>query len=229
VRINRELDLAVADIDAAIGPDVAALVLPKVKDAGHIQLLAELMTDRELRLGLPPGHTRIVALVETAAALAHINAIAAASLRMAGMAVGGEDLATDLDAAPTADSLYVAKMLGVHAARAAGILPIGVLASVANVEGDDAYRAMLARSRGLGFAAATCVHPGQVGLINAAFSPSAAQIEHARRLIDAYETAQAQGRGAILFDGVMVDQPVALRARRLLTRADEHRAGTSPS
>jgi len=220
VRINRELDLAVADIAAAVCADVAGLVLPKVRGPEHIQLLAEAVAAQEARLGLAPGHTRFLALVETAAALARIDAIAAADPRLAGLAVGGEDLATDLDAEPSADSLYVAKMLGVHAARAAGILPVGVLASVAGVAGDEAYRAMLARSRALGFAAATCVHPAQVPLINAAFGPSPAQLERARRLLQAYRDGQRAGQGAVLFEGTMVDRPVAERAERLLARAE---------
>lgn len=219
VRINRELQWAVEDIRAAVGPAVMGLVIPKVMGAEHIRLLAEVVTARELELGLAPGHTRFVALVETAAALEYLPAIARADARMVAMAVGGEDLATDLQAEPTADTLYVAKMLGLHAARAAGILPLGVLASVAGVADSDAYRAMLARSRALGFACATCVHPVQVPLLNAAFSASKLELERAQRLVAAYEQGLAQGRGAVLFEGAMVDKPVADRAYRLLARA----------
>lgn len=219
VRINRELQWAVEDIRAAVGPAVMGLVIPKVMGAEHIRLLAEVVTARELELGLAPGHTRFVALVETAAALEYLPAIARADARMVAMAVGGEDLATDLQAEPTADTIYVAKMLGLHAARAAGILPLGVLASVAGVADSDAYRAMLARSRALGFACATCVHPAQVPLLNAAFSASKLELERAQRLVAAYEQGLAQGRGAVLFEGAMVDKPVADRAYRLLARA----------
>jgi citrate lyase subunit beta/citryl-CoA lyase len=97
---------------------------------------------------------------------------------------------------------------------------MGVLASVAGVEGNDAYRAMLVRSRALGFACATCVHPAQVPLLNTAFGPTAAQVERARRLLDAYESGIAAARGAILFEGAMVDKPVADRAYRLIARAN---------
>lgn len=224
VRINRELELAVADISAAVSADVTALVVPKVHGPEHIQLLAEVISAQEMRLGLRPDHTGLVALVESAGAVTRINEIAAAHPRLVGMAVGGEDLATDLDAEPTADSLYVAKMLGVHAARAAGILPLGIVASVANVQGDDAYRAMLARSRALGFAAATCVHPAQVPLLNEAFGPSASQLDRARRLVETYAAAQARGQGAVLFEGAMIDKPIVARAERLLARAGVDKA-----
>ncbi len=222
VRINRALELAVPDIAAAVGPAVAGLVLPKVAGPEHVQLLSEAVAAQEARAGLPMGHTRFVLLVETAAALEKIWQIARADRRTVALAVGGEDLATDLDAEPTADSLYVAKMAGVHAARAAGILPMGVLASVAGIDAAGAYEAMLARSRSLGFACASCVHPGQVASINAAFSPSAAAIAQARRVVECFDAAQAQGLGAAALDGSMVDKPVADRARRLLARAGTH-------
>lgn len=221
VRVNRDLRLAVADIESAVSRDVSAIMLPKVKGPEHIQLMAEVLMDRELELGLQPGHTRIVALVETAEAMGRINEIAKADSRMVAMAVGGEDLATELDAEPSADSLYVAKMLGVLAARAAGILPIGVLASVASIGGDDgSYQEMLARSRRLGFAGATCVHPRQVPMLNEIFSPGAAQVDLARRIIQAYEEAIQRGEGAIALEGRMIDKPVVIRAQRLLAQLD---------
>lgn len=219
VRINRELHWAVEDIAAAVSSQVMGLVLPKVMGPEHIRLLAEVVTARELELGLPVGHTKFVALVESAAALEHLNAIARADRRLVAMAVGGEDLATDLDAEPSADTLYVAKMMGLHAARAAGILPMGVLASVAGVANSEPYRAMLKRSRALGFACASCVHPAQVPLLNDAFGPSEAELERARRLVAVYAQGVAQGAGAVLFEGAMVDKPVADRAYRLLARA----------
>jgi citrate lyase subunit beta/citryl-CoA lyase len=218
VRINRELHWAVEDIAAAVGPSVMGIVIPKVMGPEHVRLLSEVVSARELAMGLAPGQTCFVALVESAAALEHLTAIARADARMVAMAVGGEDLATDLRAEPTSDTLYVAKMMGLHAARAAGILPLGVLASVAGVADSGDYRAMLKRSRSLGFSCATCVHPAQVPLLNAAFSPSAQQVEQAERLLAVYAKALAEGRGAVLFEGAMVDKPVADRASRLLAR-----------
>ena len=94
VRINRPIDLAVADIATSVMPGVAALMLPKVMGPEHVRLLAELVTEREAALGMPIGHTRFLALIELPAALPHLFAIAAEP-RMAGMSVGGEDMATD--------------------------------------------------------------------------------------------------------------------------------------
>jgi len=219
VRINRELPSAVLDIEAAVSPTVTGLMIPKVLGPEHVRLLGEVVTMRESELGLALGHTSFVALVESAAALEHLGAIARADSRLVALAVGGEDLATDLAAKPTADTLYVAKMLGLYAARAAGILPLGVLASVAPIDGGDVYRAMLERSRTLGFACATCVHPSQVPLLNAAFDSSPPELDHARRVVAAYEQGRAQGHGAVLFEGVMIDKPIVERAYRLLARS----------
>src|ERR1700704_6276000 len=149
VRINRPLDLAVADIAASVMPGVAALMLPKVMGPEHVRLLAELVTDREAALGMPLGHTRFLALIESPAALPHLFAIAAEP-RMAGMSVGGEDMATELGAIPSADSMYVFAMQGLAAARAAGILPMGAMGQLADINDLDSYRARLGRRRGPG-------------------------------------------------------------------------------
>lgn len=218
IRINRELDLAVADIAASVRPGVYGLMLPKVKGPEHVQLLSELVAAQELAQGLALGSTRFIAVIETAAALEQLGAIARSDPRLVSLAVGSEDLSTDLDAEPTADTLYVAKMLGVHAARAAGLLPMGLLASVAGVDGDDAYKAMLQRSRALGFSCASCVHPAQVAMINEAFGPSLEMVARARALVAAYEQGLASGEGAVRFEGRMIDKPVAERAYRLLGR-----------
>ena len=146
VRINRPLELAVPDIAASVMPGVAALMLPKVMGPEHVRLLAELVTAREEALGMEIGHTRFLVLIESPAALPHLYAIAAEP-RMAGMSVGGEDMATELGAIPSADSMYVFAMHGLAAARTAGILPMGSMGQLANINDLDSYRAGLKRGR----------------------------------------------------------------------------------
>ncbi len=218
VRINRPLDLAVPDIAAAVMPGVAALMLPKVMGPEHVRLLAELVTDREAALGMPIGHTRFLVLIEEPAALPHLFAIAAEP-RMAGMSVGGEDMATELGATPSADSMYVFAMQGLAACRAAGILPMGSMGQLANINDLDSYRAGLKRGRALGFTTASCIHPAHVPIINEEYGATPAELDRARRLLAAFDTAVAAGEGAVAFEGSMIDLPVALRARRLLERA----------
>ena len=218
VRINRPLELAVPDIEAAVMPGVSALMLPKVMGPEHVRLLAELVTERETQLGMEIGHTRFLVLIETTAALPHLFAIAAEP-RMAGMSVGGEDMATDMGATPSADSMYVFAMHGLAACRAAGILPMGSMGQLAKIDDLDSYRAGLKRGRELGFTTASCIHPAHVPIINEEYGASDAEIDRARRLLAAFEVAKANGEGAVAFEGSMVDLPIVIRAERLLARA----------
>lgn len=219
VRVNRPLELAVPDIEAAVRPGVAALMLPKVMGPEHIRLLSELVAAREAAQGMDIGHTRFIALIETPEALPRLFAIAAADPRMAAMSVGGEDMATELGATPSPDSMYVWAMQGIAASRAAGILPMGSMGNFAQISDLENYRAGLKRGKGLGFAMASCIHPSHVPVINEEYGASAAEVDQARRLLAAFEEAAAEGLGAVAFEGSMVDLPVVNRARRLLERA----------
>ncbi|MBR0679164.1 CoA ester lyase [Roseomonas eburnea] len=219
VRINRALDLAVADIAAAVMPSVGTLMLPKVMGPEHIRLLSEVVAAREAAQGMTPGHTRFVAVVETPDALPLLGAIATADPRVVAIGVGAEDLSTEMEAVPGADLLYVFAMMVVAAARAARIQPMGSVGPFADFSDLAGYRASLRRSRALGFACQACIHPAQVPIINEEYGPSPAEVERARRLIAAFDAALAEGKGAVAFEGQMIDLPVVERARRLLARA----------
>jgi citrate lyase subunit beta/citryl-CoA lyase len=219
VRINRQLELAVPDIAAAVMPQVTALMLPKVMGPEHIRLLSEVVAVREAALGLPIGHTRFIGIVETPQALPHLFAIAGADPRMAALGVGSEDLSTELEAVPGADMLYHFGMMVVAAARGAGILPLGSVGAFADFRDLEGYRTSLQRSRKLGFACTACIHPAHVPIINEEYGVAPAEADRARRLIAAFDEALAQGLGAAAFEGAMIDLPVVERARRLLARA----------
>jgi citrate lyase subunit beta/citryl-CoA lyase len=216
VRINRPLELAVPDIVESVMPSVRALMIPKVLGPEHILLLSEVVASRELELGMPVGTTQFIAMIETASSLTRLESIARAHPRVVALGVGSEDLATDLGAVPSADSMYVPKVLGIIAARAAGVLPLGLLGSVSMAFGVDEYRARARRSRELGLACAACIHPDQVAIINAEFSPRPEELIRAEMVVAAFEAAVEQGRGAAILDGEMIDLPVAERARRLI-------------
>lgn len=219
VRINRQLEIAIPDIAAAVMPQVTTLMLPKVMGPEHIKLLSEVVAAREAALGLPIGRTRFIALVETPQALPNLYAIAAADPRMAAMAVGSEDLSTELEAVPGADLMYHFGMMLVAATRAAGILPLGAVGAFADFNDLDGYRKALQRSRKLGFACTSCIHPLHVPIINEEYGVAPAEADRARRLIATFEEALAKGAGAVAFEGAMIDLPVVERARRLLARA----------
>jgi len=219
VRINRALDLAIPDIAAAVMPAVGTLMLPKVMGPEHIRLLSEVVAAREAAQGMTPGHTRFIAVVETPDAVPLLGAIAPADPRVVALGVGAEDLSTELEAVPSADMLYHFGMMVVTAARAARIQPLGSVGPFADFSDLAAYRASLKRSRALGFACQACIHPAQVLIVNEEYGPSPAEVERARRLIAAFDAAIAEGKGAVAFEGQMIDLPVVERARRLLGRA----------
>ena len=219
VRINRPLEMAVLDIAAAVVPGVHSLMCTKVMGADHVKLLAELIETAERARGMAPGSVKMLALVEDAAAVLRMGEIAAAHPRLVGIGVGAEDLATDIQAEPSADALDWSKRMCIIAARAAGILPMGFLGTVAGFSDPDGYRQVLRRSHRLGFACTTCIHPSQVAIINEEYGVSAAAVDRARRLVAAFEAALAQGHGAVAFEGEMIDIPVVERARAVIARA----------
>jgi citrate lyase subunit beta/citryl-CoA lyase len=218
VRINRPMAMAVRDIEAAVGPDVNGLAITKVEGAEHLRLLDELVSELEAKRGLPHGHTRFLAMIETPAAYFRMPEIAAAVERNAAMNIGGEDFALEAGMEPTAETLLLPKQQMIFAARAAGIMPLGFIASVAGFGDWPAFRAMVARSRQFGFMGASCIHPGQVPIVNECYTPSADEVAYARRVIDENAKAEAAGRASFAIDGKMIDVPVVVRAQRLLER-----------
>ena len=220
VRINRPLSLAVRDIEAAIGPRVLALALPKVDGPEHVQLLAEVVDEVEAERGIVPGTTRLIAMVETAAAFFRIAEIARAHPRLCALNLGAEDFATSAGILPEAEALSMPKQMAVFAARAAGIMPLGFIGSIAEFHDLDGFRQTIRRSRRFGFIGASVIHPSQVPILNEEFRPSPNEVDHARRVLAAYDKALAEGVGAVTVDGKMIDVPVVERARLLVEREE---------
>ena len=106
----------------------------------------------------------------------------------------------------------------IFAARSAGIMPLGYIASVASFADLEAFRKMVKRSRQFGFLGATCIHPAQVTIVNEEYSPSADDVALAKRIIEGNAKAKAEGRASFAVDGKMIDVPVVVRAERLLAR-----------
>lgn len=221
VRVNRPFRMLLADLEAAIHPEIAAVMLPKIDSAEHVRMIAEMIEDIEAERGLPIGHTKMIAMLETPGSIFRAESIAQAHSRLVGITVGSEDLAVAVGMEPEADGLLFPKQQAIFAARAAGILPLGFLGTVADFSDLPRFRAVIERSRRLGFMGASVIHPGQIPILNEAFRPQPDAIAHAERLVTAFEAAMSQGIGAINFEGRMVDIPVFQRAQALLAR---HRA-----
>jgi citrate lyase subunit beta/citryl-CoA lyase len=160
----------------------------------------------------------MLAMVETASAFFRIAEIARAHPRLVGLNLGAEDFALSAGILPEAEGLLMPKQMCVFAARAAGIMPLGFVGTVADFSDLEAFRATVQRSRRLGFMGASVIHPSQIQILNEEFRPGAAEIDVASRIVAAYDKALAEGVGAVTVDGRMIDVPVVERARLLLAR-----------
>ncbi|MEA2927822.1 MAG: citrate lyase subunit beta / citryl-CoA lyase [Hyphomicrobiales bacterium] len=217
VRINRPFRETMRDLEAAISPRVVALAVTKVESADHVRLIAEVVSELEAERGMEAGATQFIVMIETADAWFRMPEIAKASPRVAALTLGGEDFALSVGMLPNAEGLFLPKQQLAIAARAAGVLPLGFIGTVADYQDLDAFRETVRRSRRLGFRGASVIHPSQIPILNEEFGPSAEEVASARRIVAAYDGAVAAGRGSISVDGKMVDGPVVLRAQETLS------------
>ena len=222
VRINKPRELAVEDIDASVWPGLAGLALPKVESAAEIDALEALVEAKERERGLPVGSVAFRVSIETAQGVLRDEEIARSSRRIETLGIGTEDFTLDLGIEPTHEGweLFYAKARLVIVARAAGIAPVGLLGSVAEFTDLAAFERSAVRARELGYVGASGIHPAQIPILNRVFSPTEAQVAHARRVVEAYEAGVARGTASVALDGKMVDIPVVDRARLVLARAE---------
>lgn len=218
VRINQPLALAVRDLEHSILPDVDGIACTKIDSASHVRLLDELVTELEEQRGMKAGHTKFIAMIETPQAFTRIDEIPVASPRVAAMNIGGEDFALNCNMQPTGEALFYPKQRMIISANAAGVIPLGFIDSIAGFGDWENFRKMVRRSRDFGFMGAGCIHPGQVTIVNEEYTPSAEEVEYARKVIQMDKEAAAAGRGSFQIDGKMIDVPIVVRARKLIAR-----------
>jgi citrate lyase subunit beta/citryl-CoA lyase len=225
VRINA-LDTAFAEKDlAAIMPGAPdGIHLPKSGGGRDVARLDAKLTAHEALCAIEEGHTEIAAIAtETAAALFTLGTYAGASSRLRALAWGAEDLSAQLGASAVRDETgrltapyELARTLCLAGAVAAGAAPIdGIYSAYGDADGLRAECAQAARD---GFTGKLAIHPAQVPLINAAFTPSAEEIAEATRIVTAFK--EAGNPGVLTLDGKMFDRPHLKRAKQLLRRAD---------
>jgi citrate lyase subunit beta/citryl-CoA lyase len=197
-----------ADLDA-VPAGIAGVVVPKLESAEQVATVLAALDERGL------GELHLVAGIETAAGVARAEAVCAHE-RVVAAYFGAEDYIADVGGVRTPEGAEVltARSLVVLACRLTGTLPID---QVVTGLGDEArFLADARQGRALGYRGKLCIHPEQVAWSHTAFSPTDEERGRARRLLEAYETARAQGRAAIDFEGQMVDEPLARQARNLL-------------
>ena len=195
------------DVAALAGVAVDGVLIPKVNHPADLQAVAEAIADVPLW-----------AMLETAAGILGAAAIAAHP-RLSGMVMGTNDLARELGARFRPDRLALQAGLGLCllAARAQGRI---IIDGVYNAYLDDAgLAAECAQGRDMGFDGKTLIHPAQLAIANAAFAPSEAEIELARRQIAAFDDATAKGLGVAVVDGQIVENLHIVTARQMLAKA----------
>jgi citrate lyase subunit beta/citryl-CoA lyase len=209
VRVNAAPEVLAEDLKAAAQAPLAAVVLPKVESAA--QLLAA-----ERALG---GDAKLVAMLESPAAVLDAVAIARAGTRLAGLVFGSEDYCGALGIASSAAALDWPAQMVATAARARGLAAFGQPGPVSEIADMGAYARLLEKAKAMGFTGTFCIHPRQVAAANRIYSPSAEEIALAREIVAAFEAALREGRGACALHGRMIDAPVADQARAMLARA----------
>lgn len=216
IRINPlSSPFAADDIEvmARLVPD--AILLPKATPE-DMAILDNRLTEIEKELGIENGTIKVHALVETALGIETVSETIATSKRCIAVLLGGEDLAADYGVKRTAnsDELFYARTKLINAAKAAKIEVIDTPFTDTNDYEGLAKDSIKAKS--LGFTGKLAINPRQIDTIHESYSPTAADIRHATRVMAAKEEAEAEGLGVFSLDGKMVDLPIINRAIQTL-------------
>jgi citrate lyase subunit beta / citryl-CoA lyase len=221
--------LGTADLEETIAGRPEGYVVPKPRHAGDVREIAQVLDRLEHRHGIPAGATKLLVIAtETPEGLLNIREIAGASPRIAAISWGIEDLgaAMGLPRTRDAEGRYLdiprhARVMCALAAAAAGVEAIDtVYTDIAN---HDGLRRDCEDAVAMSFGGKISIHPGQIPIINEAFTPSAADVAEARELVTLFEEHRTRGAYAFAFKGQMVDAPHLSRALKVLARAGASR------
>ncbi|SLN48687.1 Malyl-CoA lyase [Aquimixticola soesokkakensis] len=226
----------VVDLLEQAGPRLDQIMIPKVGCAEDIYAVDALVTAIERAKGrIKPVAFEVI--IESAAGLAHVEAIAAASPRLQAMSLGAADFAASMGMQTTgiggtqenyymlqgetrhyADPWHWAQTAIVAACRTHGILPVD--GPFGDFSDDEGYRAQARRCATLGMVGKWAIHPKQIALANEVFTPSEAAVAEAREILAAMETAKAQGAGATVYKGRLVDIASIKQAEVIVAQSD---------
>ena len=230
IRVNAlDTGLLDGDLDAVLQGAPDGIMLPKCGGGADATLLDAKLAAREAIAGLPDGSTRLIVLAtETPAAIFALGTYHGATRRLDAMAWAGEDLSAAVNAETNRlrDGNYtepyrVVRALCLFAAVAAEVLPVDSV--YPNYRDLDGLRLECEEARRDGFSAKLAIHPAQVPVINAVFTPAPEAVARARAVVAAF--AASPGVGVVGLDGEMLDRPHLVRAERLIAQA--RAAGTA--
>ena len=220
----------VIEIVEGAGERLDALMVPKIQRPEDLHVVATLLYQIELSVGLEPGGIKIEAQLESAEGLVNVDGIARATQRLTALHFGPGDYAASVrmpqrsigtmdewDEVYPGHRFHYAMHRIVVAARAAGLRAVD--GPVADHRDEEGLRESCLAARSLGFDGKWCIHPAQIETVNDVFSPTEEEVEWARKVVQAYEEANAAGRGAISVDGQMIDAASVKMARNTLDLA----------
>ena len=213
IRVNASSSRhAEKDLATALDMGVDGVMMPKLERVADLDEFAS-------AVGRSGRSVQLIGVIETARGVVNVEALAAHQSPLMALAFGAEDFITDLGGRRTPEGLEVlyARSRVVLAARAAALQALDQV--FLSLRDDNAFRRDAELGRQLGYSGKMCITPRQVEAANLVFSPSAEEIDRARRLLEAYENAKGSGRGVFEFEGAMVDEPILKRAREILDLA----------
>jgi citrate lyase subunit beta/citryl-CoA lyase len=221
VRINNTADLLNGDIESAIWPGVEGLIIPKAESAAEIQSIERLVSKLEQERGIAAGKIKLSVLIESCKGYLQLNEIAQSSERIDTLTLGNEDFLRDAGMVETPDTHYallVPRMQLILIARAHGKAPLGLIGSLANYGDADGFEKSALLAYQHGFTGASCIHPGNVEILNKAFSPNPKDIDYAQQVVEAFESALATGRASTRLEGKMIDYVHYDKAKQVIAR-----------
>ena len=234
VRVNGfDTPFCPSDIQAVVSPRLDGLVLPKLEEPAQLVAVDWLMRDLERQAGLPDRGIEVMPIIETARGMVGLAALTACAAALGGrvrrFSFGAGDYTLDLgihwDLMET--TLESARSRMVLHSRAAGLeAPVDTV--WIELRETEAFAASCARGAAMGFQGRLCIHPDQIGPAHAAYSPAAAEVARAQRIVSAFAAAEAAGLASIQVDGRFVDYPVVERAQRLIALAERIARPASP-
>ncbi len=240
VRVNAwDTEWTVFDVIEVVGnagTRLDEIMLPKVQSAAEIKALDMLLTQVELKAGLPRGHIGIEAQIETARGLINVEEICEASPRMETIIFGPADFAASIEMPVLTGGVQIPEYPGDHfhyvfskilmAGRANGLQVID--GPFLKIRDSEAFRDYCQRTKILGYDGKWALHPDQVAILNEIFSPTQEQFDHAFDLLDAYAHATDEERkGAVMFGDEMIDEASRKMAIKFVSRGE--RAGFTRS
>ena len=221
VRVNAlSTEYGYGDLIAVVQHGVDGVMLTKVNGPDEIKLADWMISQQERERGLPRGSVDLLPLIESGAGLAAAESIGRASKRVRRLAFGAGDMTRDLGIEWSREEteLLALRTALVLASRAAGIEPPIDLAWIGTQDAQG-FANSVRWGRVLGFQGKLCIHPNQIHAVNAAFSPTEAQVAKARRVIEVFREAEARGSAAIVYEGALIDYAIVIQAEQVLARA----------